>query len=191
MEHLLETVFGDSERVRLTLFLPDPEASSRLMAAARIGWGRPSAESRIQIRLGQGLAGIAWDKPGSILFATLGPYDGDRDRFEDIATRLLRLPAEEAAGLSDAQMETRAMLAISLMDVGHLFRGVLMIDCKDVECVREKDPAFWLSLSNSARQLVQALPAPRYVGLELKGDDISEPNGVLKELKLSEKMVAA
>jgi hypothetical protein len=179
LERTREKLFHGSRDVRFTIFAQDPANPKFLRPVARLGWGRPSSASGLRFEKGEGMAGKAWQEPNAILVARF--TEGERSDTEiarKVRQDVLDLRPETAAALSEEQLHSQMLIAISLTDASGWFRGVLSMDFREVTTHREtpwlrllrisvptnpidqidKDNIrFWLELSSLATQLAAQL----------------------------------
>lgn len=159
IERIRDRQFRGSDKVRLTLFRPDPDQPGYLRPIARVGWGRPSSKSTATFPLGEGLAGLAAKEDG-ILVARIGHFD-DIEKARAAHRTLFHLTAEAAGNLSAAQLRSEVLVATSLMQ-GRIFKGVLCIDSLDPALVPlELSAPFWSSLELDTAELARVLATPQ------------------------------
>jgi hypothetical protein len=155
LERVRSRLFRGSKGVRFTIFAIDPEDPTQVRPIARLGSGRPAAESKVRFRQGEGLAGKAW-KDDSLLVVKLGPFNTKEDaRLAN--KRLLNLSDDMAGSLSDQQLNARALIAAPL-HVGTAVKGVLCIDCLDEKLLPlntsdKRAREFWLEIFRVATNL--------------------------------------
>jgi hypothetical protein len=163
LEEARDPLFRGSRDVRLTVFVPDLEKKA-LVPFARIGWGQPSAESHIEFAPGEGLAGLALQRPDGILIARLGPFE-DLERAREAHRVAFLLTRAQADALSEMQLKAAVLIASSLQK-GRLLKGVLCIDSLDPALVPMDDsPEFWNALNRLTADLADALPLPVSAGV--------------------------
>jgi hypothetical protein len=130
LERARHELFRGSPAVRLTLFMPDTADARQLRPVLRLGWGRAAARSTARFRLGEGLAGKAWDMGAPWLVARL-PRGAGLDRRRELHAELFALGPEAAGRLSEQQLRAEVLLASVVADSVGGLRGVLSIDCLD------------------------------------------------------------
>ena len=157
MERARARLFKGSDSVRLTVFMPHSERSDTILPIARIGWGRPSAESKAEFRSGQGLAGLAVETRAMVV-AWMGPFE-DLEQARLAHKEAFGLTDEQIKALSEKQLRAQVMIAAPLWQ-GELLRGVLCVDSLDSTVIPvDADPSFWNALNRLAADLAEALPA--------------------------------
>jgi hypothetical protein len=166
LERARKILFRGSPSVRFTVFVPDP-LGVELRPVARLGWGRAAAHSHARFKRGEGLAGLAWDKPEGIHFARLGPFSNEKGA-RQAQIKVLNLSTEAAHALSSDQLLAHVLIAAPIR-CGEWIKGVLCIDCTDSTLIPETDPEqipengrqFWMEIARLATQLAPALrPSP-------------------------------
>lgn len=194
LEQTHRGLFRGSKDVRFTIFVPDSESpsSGKLRAGARLGWGRPSAHAQVRFGPNEGLAGMAWMNPDSLLVARLGPFD-TREEFEEASVQLLRIQRSTARSLSREQWSAQVVVAASLTDCGRWFRGVLCIDCRDPSLIPPPSASkeFWIALASVASEIASTMaisenlkPMERPIGEFLptaRVDEIRLQEGLMPE----------
>lgn len=164
LESARDRLFKGSQDVRFTVFVPNSDGSA-LIPYARIGWGQPSADSEIAFAPGEGLAGLAVEKPEGILIARFGPFE-DLAKAREAHRVVFGLRREQADFLSDMQLRATVLMASSLRK-GRLFKGVLCFDSLDPALVpMDADRTFWNALDHLAAELADALPEPESAAVE-------------------------
>lgn len=165
LERARDRQFRGSSDVRFTIFRPSADSPTELRAIARLGWGRPSAESSVRFQQGEGIAGYAWEDPGSLFLYSSGTEDGNPDELREAHKELFKLRPTNADLLSLDQLRAPTTIAASLMDCGKWFRGVLCIDCRVRGLIpTPAEPAwgrFWTEIADLATQLAAELPPAR------------------------------
>lgn len=156
LEKIRDSLFGGSDKVRLTAFTVDPDAADYLLPYARIGWGRPSSESTVRFKRNEGMCGMAANSPGGILVARIGPY-GDREKARKAHKKLFNLDDAVAEQLSDNQLDSVVLIAASLMH-GRWLKGVLCVDSKDPALIPlDPESRFWNRLDYLTAELARAV----------------------------------
>jgi len=164
LENARDCLFKGSNGVRFTVFTPDQEGNV-LVPFARIGWGQPSAESEVEFAPGEGLAGLAVERPDGILIARFGPFE-DIEKAREAHRLNFKLTDAQAAALSEMQLKATVLVASSLQK-GRLLKGVLCIDSLDPALVpMDADRQFWNALNYLTADLANALPEPESAAVE-------------------------
>ena len=156
LEKTRERLFKRSRDVRFTIFVQEGDL---LTPAARLGWGAPSAKSHATFRVGEGMAGLAWEHSHAILLSKIGPFasiNEARSRHQE----LFNLSKDDVVRLSESQLRATAMVAMALKE-GSWAKGVLCIDSLDQTAIPGPEhKRFWLALSRLSADLARTICVP-------------------------------
>jgi hypothetical protein len=199
LERARDQLFRGSRDVRFTIFAQDEQQPELLRPIARLGWGRPSALSRIRFGKGEGLAGQAWDRPNGLLVAQFEQRDiSDIEKARGVQREMLHLRPETAQALSEDQLRARTMIAIPIKDSSELTKGVLCVDYRgpiiaratsneDIANEIGEKPDFCIGLISLATELAALLP-PRF-SPEIQPENLAQRDGAsLKRIRLGERL---
>jgi len=202
LERARDQLFRGSRDVRFTILARDEQEPELLRPIARLGWGRPSALSRIRFEKGEGLAGQAWQTPDGVLVAQFEQAEiSDIENARTLHREMLHLRPETAQALSIDQLQARTMIAIPITESSELLtKGVLCVDYRcpiiaeatsiapNVEEIVDKigeHPKFWIGLVSLATELAAALPA-RF-SPQIQPESLDQRDGAsLKRIRLGE-----
>jgi hypothetical protein len=158
LEQARGRLFAGNESTRFTIFAPDPDSPDVLRAIARVGWGRPSAASQVRFKKGEGLAGKAWESGSNSIHMIRFDRFNTQEKARNAQAEILGLRPENVSALSGDQLKAEVLIAISLMDCGEWFKGVLCVDCRDwTNDLAERE--FWQDLASVATEIAATLPA--------------------------------